>query len=376
VHDDETVRPLASAPKVDRNEIGDFEDARWAWQQLGANAHYFFQYPEWLEVIAALAEGDVAWGVLSESGRPAAASVLRRAHLGLNSIGVKALMNVSVKDIWMYPFTDCVLDLMAVRNNHIDLDDVLRASGTWHALRLSGLRIGSPWLELAVGRARVQEEIGGGVGILDTRQGVDSWRRTLPKNMRDTIRKVRGRVATFGEAKIAVSTGTDLPAAYEQFVALEASGWKGTQGTAILQSAAWCELLGHYLEATNGAQIRSLDIEGRIAASQLCVKVGRTLVLLKVAYDEQLAHLSPGNLLMANLAEECCEDPAIDRIDCTVWQDWHQRWGMAREPTFELFAFNHRSIRGVAVGATWNARRILLRQQSWRVSQAAPVGSE
>lgn len=374
MHDDETVRILAGDLKVDRNEIGDFEGARWAWQQLGANARYFFQYPEWLEVIAALVEGDVAWGVLIESGKPAAASVLRRSHLGPTAIGLKALTDVSVKEIWMYPFTDCVLDLTAVRSHRIDLNDVLRASGKWHALRLEHLRIGSPWLELAVGRARVQEERGGGVGILDTRQEVDSWRRTLPKNMRDAIRKARGRVATFGGADIAVSTGTDLPAAYEQFVALEASGWKGTQGTAILQQPAWCGLLGHYLEVTSSAQIRSLHVGGRIAASQLSVIFGRTLVLLKVAYDEQLAHLSPGNLLMANLAEECCENPAIDRIDCTVWQDWHQRWGMMREPTFELLAFNRRSIRGAAVGATWNARRILTRQQSWRISQAAPIG--
>lgn len=376
MHDDEAIRPLANAPKVDRNEIGGLEDARWAWQQLGAYANYFFQSPEWLEIIAALVDGDVAWGVLSESGRPVAASVLRRALLGPKFIGVKAFMNASVKDIWMYPFTDCALDLRAVRNSHIDLDDVLRASGAWHALRLSGLRIGSPWLELAVDRARVQEELRGGVGILDTRQGVDSWRRALPKNMRDTIRKARARVASFGKAEFAAASGVDLPAAYEQFVALEASGWKGAQGTAISQQATWGDLLGHYLEATSSAQVRSLYIGDRIAASQLCVTVGRTLVLLKVAYDEKLAHLSPGNLLMANLAEECCENPDIDRIDCTVWQDWHQRWGMVREPTFEIFAFNQRSIRGVAVGAAWNARRLLLRQRSWRIFQAAPVGLE
>src|ERR1035437_6252863 len=170
------------------------------------------------------------------------------------------VLHASVKDIWMYPFTDCALDLRAVRNSHIDLDDVLRASGAWHALRLSGLRIGSPWLELAVDRARVQEELRGGVGILDTRQGVDSWRRALPNNMRDTIRKARARVASFGKAEFAAASGVDLPAAYEQFVALEASGWKGAQGTAISQQATWGDLLGHYLEATSSAQVRSLYI--------------------------------------------------------------------------------------------------------------------
>jgi CelD/BcsL family acetyltransferase involved in cellulose biosynthesis len=104
-------------------------------------------------------------------------------------------------------------------------------------------------------------------------------------------------------------------------------------------------------------------MDNRIAASQLSVRVGRTLFLLKIAYDEQLAYLSPGNVLMANLVESCCEDPDVDRIDCTVWQPWHQRWGMTREPTFRFTAFNSRSVRGALAGVAWNARRHLVHRR-------------
>lgn len=220
------------------NEINRFEDALRAWEQLSSNAQYFFQSPEWVEVIAALAEGDVAWGVLIDSGKPTAASILRRTHLGPKGIGLNALMNIRVKDVWMYPFTDCLVDLKAVRSRRINFDELLSTSGGWHALRLSNLRIGSPWLELAVGRARVQEEKGGGVGILDTSHDVESWRQTLPKNMRNVIRKARDRVLANGEVAFTASTGEDLAAAYEQFVALEASGWKGSQGNGHLATAS------------------------------------------------------------------------------------------------------------------------------------------
>jgi hypothetical protein len=97
------------------------------------------------------------------------------------------------------------------------------------------------------------------------------------------------------------------------------------------------------------------------------VTVGGSLVFIEVAYDEQLAHLSPGNVLMANLVEECCEDPSVHRIDCTVWQSWHQRRGMVREPTYRLLAFNRRSAGGALVGAAWHARRLMTRQRGWRV---------
>ena len=217
------------------------------------------------------------------------------------------------------------------------------------------------------GPAYVEDEPTGGAGILDTRVGADEWWRTLPVNMRNSIRKARRRIEACGGSEVVVSTAAELPAAYGQFVALESSGWKGAEATSLSHRPAWCELFGAFLGGTGTAQVRSLFVGERLAASQICVTVGGSLVLIKVAYDELLAHLSPGNVLMANLVEECCEDPAVDRIDCTVWQSWHQRWGMVREPTFRLLAFNHRSVRGALVGAAWHARRLITRQGGWRV---------
>ncbi len=156
-----------------------------------------------------------------------------------------------------------------------------------------------------------------------------------------------------------VSTGSDVPEAYEQWVALEASGWKGQDGGALAHRPEWRAVLGQYLRTTESAQVRSLLVDGRVVASQICVTCDRSLVLLKVAYDEELGRLSPGNVLMADLVEACCESPDIDRIDCTVWLDWHQRWGMVREPTYRILAFNRGSVRGRAAQAAWTVRRRL-----------------
>ncbi|MGH9113972.1 MAG: GNAT family N-acetyltransferase, partial [Acidimicrobiales bacterium] len=88
------------------------------------------------------------------------------------------------------------------------------------------------------------------------------------------------------------------------------------------------------------ACVRSLCVGDRLAASQICCTVGRTLVLLKVAYLDALADLSPGNLAMADLVRQCCADPEIDRIDLVTAQPWHDRWHPTRHPTYQTRDFN------------------------------------
>jgi len=232
-----------------------------------------------------------AWGVLTESGRPAAVSVLLRSRLKRAGIGIRVLSDVRVGDM-TYPFSDCVLDARPDVRSAAALDELLGVTGAWDVWDLRDRRAGSPWLELSAGRAYVAEEPTGGVGILDTRVGVDEWWPTLPVNMRNSIRKARRRVEACGGSEIVVSTAAELPAAYGQFVALEASGWKGAEATSLSHRPAWRDL---------------------------------------------------------------------------VWQGCHQRWGMVREPTYRLLAFNHRSVRGALVGAAWHARRLITRQGGWRV---------
>jgi CelD/BcsL family acetyltransferase involved in cellulose biosynthesis len=177
----------------------------------------------------------------------------------------------------------------------------------------------------------------------------------VSKNMRDSIRKARRRIEERGGAEIVVTAGGEIGEAFERFVQLEASGWKAGQGGALAQTPLERALWRDYLPIAPDAQIRELRIDGALAAAQITVSTARTLFLPRIAYDENLAELSPSNVLMAELLESCCGDPAIDRIDCMEWQPWHPRWGMVREPTYTLVAFNSATIRG---NAARGARRV------------------
>lgn len=233
-------------------------------------------------------------------------------------------------------------------------------------LWLLGLRAGSPWLELA-DAALVRAEPDRGAGVLDTSLAFGDCWRAVPKNMRNSIRKARRKIDEQGGAEVVVATGPDVAAAHERFVELEASGWKAHQLNALANMPIEGGLWRDYLRVADTAQVRSLRIDGRLAAAQITVTRARTLFLLRIAYDEEFASLSPSNVLMADLLEACCNDPAIDRIDCLMWQPWQQRWGMAREPTYSLVMFNQRTVRGLAARA---ARR------GWeRFNRASAPGS-
>ena len=120
-------------PSANRSSIDGFESVRRAWQQPGGCGQYFFQSPEWMDLAAAQLEGDLAWGVVTESGRPDSVSVLRRSRLKRAGIGIRVLSDVRVADK-MYPFSDRRVGLpwLALSaGRHMWRTSQLAARGSW-----------------------------------------------------------------------------------------------------------------------------------------------------------------------------------------------------------------------------------------------------
>jgi CelD/BcsL family acetyltransferase involved in cellulose biosynthesis len=86
----------------------------------------------------------------------------------------------------------------------------------------------------------------------------------------------------------------------DEFLALEASGWKGREGTAIGQSAsdrAYFEELAAAAHAEGRLQCLALRLNGAAIAMKLNVFAHDQGFALKIAYDERFAKFSPGVLL-------------------------------------------------------------------------------
>ncbi len=319
---------------------------RGAWRELAGQARYFFQTPEWIELAAPRLGPDVVWSALhTDTGAPAAVTVLRHTRRRAGHVPLELLSQVRLGESQL-PYADGLLDPRSFDGR--DLRELANLSGPWHVLWLTGLRRGSPWLELDGRGALVREEQGGGVAILDTSAAAEECWRAVPKHMRHAVHTARHRIAASGGAQMSVATGAELAGAYDAHVELEAAGWKGRAGTSLAERPFDRELLRDYLQRERSAQVRALRIGGRLAATQVATTVARTVFLRRIAYDEELASCSPSNVLLADLLESCCADPEVDRIDCLSWQPWNARWGMSREPTYELVAFNQRTFRGAA----------------------------
>jgi len=93
---------------------------------------------------------------------------------------------------------------------------------------------------------------------------------------------------------------TELPAQIDDFVRVEASGWKGRDGTALAINRHQQAAIRAYLDACakeRTARIMTMRIGGEIAAMKLAVIHDGRLWEIKIAYDEKYARCSPGILL-------------------------------------------------------------------------------
>ena len=328
------------------------------WRSIKSDPKFFFQSPEWITSLIGQTGDDSILISFTDHDQPVLVTHLLKSTFKRFNVGLKIISAPgSLSGFGL--FADGLFDKGF---GEVALADIVANAGAWHVLRLERLRLGSPWLTMKGVAGKFEDEPSQGVGVLDTNRDPETWRNQLPKNMRHSVAKARARAERVGGVSIETETGLGVLDAFNQYVALEATQKKGLWGSSLSQKPRNLRLLRDYLTSVETSQVRRLFIDGRLAACQLSVVVNRTLFLLNIAYDEKQAHLSPGNLLMADLVESCCKDPSIDRIDCTVWQPWHQRWGMVREPTFTFTAFNSRSIKGRAVGIAWPLRRYLLKQ--------------
>ncbi|EJM99226.1 GNAT family N-acetyltransferase [Phyllobacterium sp. YR531] len=114
----------------------------------------------------------------------------------------------------------------------------------------------------------------------------------------------------------------DIRRKLEDFLALEASGWKGQRGSAMAVDrfrAAFAREAVNNLAARDLARIHSLELDGKVIAVLIVFVEAGDAWTWKTAYDESLSGYSPGVLLMIEVLKNHLEDPNIVRTDsCAV----------------------------------------------------------
>jgi hypothetical protein len=178
---------------------------------------------------------------------------------------------------------------------------------------------------------------------IDTTGDYEQFRSNLKPNFKANLRKADNKFRKLNDVKVEFMSLNEINKnALSAFFALEASGWKGKQGTAINYSSHLIDFynaLARNLILDGLLELHFLMIGSKLIAAQFAVHLRRTLYLHKIAYNEDYSYLSPGNILFLKTLERAFSSMEIDEVNCITDMHWHRNWNMSKRKYFDISVY-------------------------------------
>jgi hypothetical protein len=156
----------------------------------------------------------------------------------------------------------------------------------------------------------------------------------LKSRTRAKIRRHERELRKLGQLHfISATSGSRLAEAVEAFIALEASGWKGRQGTAFASDPRALAFARQALSSARGApgvRVDYLTLDGKPIGACLHLNARGYSATFKTAHDEAFAKHAPGVLAMVFSLQSLLGEPWTECLDSgappehavgAVWQD-------------------------------------------------------
>lgn len=222
------------------------------------------------------------------------------------------------------------------------------AAGLLAALRARGRR---PVLHRSFERAMMRRPtLAGGVEVL------------LGRGHRRDLARLERRLAEQLDAPVEVRDESGSGAAVDLFLAVEASGWKGEQGTAFASQAGhdqfFRELCTRFRE-TGRLQMLTLGSAERTVSFKCNLLAGDGVFCFKIAFDESFARYRPGlqlELRMLELFRDRMEQAWMDSCAAPNSPLFEHLWPERRQIGSYLIAANGALAWTIARGAPYLAR--------------------
>ncbi len=171
---------------------------------------------------------------------------------------------------------------------------------------------------------------------------------------RKELRRLRNRLTELGEVQVRTLAAHEPIAPWlADFLALEAAGWKGSDGAAFANtpaSAAFFDTMMHGAHAAGVLDFQRLDLDGRAIAMLINFVRPPGSFSFKIAYDEQLARFSPGVLIELENLKAVLANPALE---------WMDSCAAANHPMINSLWMERRSIVQVTIPLRGARRRTL-----------------
>ncbi len=168
----------------------------------------------------------------------------------------------------------------------------------------------------------------------------ENWLQTnFTQKRRKEFKRLRNRLSEQGALQTEIlGQGVAVDSFTEEFLQLEASGWKGRKGTAIGADANLADALREALRNLHAAgklRFWSLKLNGKSIAALFAIVEKNQAWLGKIAYDEAFSKFSPGALIILDCTEAFFAEPSITQVDSSAIPDhplidhiWRDRLAM------------------------------------------------
>lgn len=166
------------------------------------------------------------------------------------------------------------------------------------------------------------------------------------KNLRHNLNKQKNRFSKSGtEMHVTeITNPNDMKNAVRQYGEIESAGWKHATGTAVSidnnQGKFYAKLL-YAFASSNNARVYQLQLNGKVAATDLCIDDGETFIILKTTYDETYRSSSPALLMRQAYFENFFNERSYKTIEFYgKVMEWHKKWS---DDIREMYHINYLS---------------------------------
>ena len=134
------------------------------------------------------------------------------------------------------------------------------------------------------------------------------WNRLSSSKFKRNINLAKNRLNKEKDVCFVRLQDAEALAHWSEFLELEASGWKGAEGTAIVQTGAMIQQYYRdflqILADTNNLYLYLLTIDGVLVSAVFGYVDGFIFQYVKIAYNEEFAKFSPSHLLCLHILED------------------------------------------------------------------------
>jgi CelD/BcsL family acetyltransferase involved in cellulose biosynthesis len=181
---------------------------------------------------------------------------------------------------------------------------------------------------------------------IDTRGDYETWRKESNSSWKGRLARYRRKMQRDHNAEFEIVAVPDnLEIWLEEGLRVEASGWKGDAGTAILSSPdteSFYRDIARRFHDRGELRLSRIALDGHAVAFSFCVLWANRLYSLKVGYDESRRKLVPGLVMQLSIVERCFELGLETYELLGETSDWKEKFATGNRPHVTLHAYPRR----------------------------------